>query len=119
MQNVEVFVTTSYFLDGEECKSGWSNQSPKGVSSPSSDTELTCSSKNKRHSSSLPDINQLKSSFPSYPVYPCPVLTITPVFGLPEQTFVTLTSCGCGVIRQAVPPIFFSNIPQAAMGDSI
>ena len=119
MQDGKVFAATSYHLDGEESESGRSNRSPKRVSSPSSDPEFTRSPKKRRRSSSLPDVNQLKSSLPSSPVSPSPVSTVTPVSGLPEHTFVSLMGGSGAVAGQAIPPIFFSNIPQATMGNGI
>ena len=116
MQDGKKFANTSYSLDGEESERAWSNQSPKRVTSQSSDPESTHSPKKIRRSSSLPDVNQLKSSLPSSPVSTSPVSTVTPVSGLPEQTFASLMSnSGGGLTGQAIPPIFFST----AMGNSI
>ena len=120
MQDGKVFATTPYSEDEEGPEGRRVNRSPKRIGSPNSDPEFIRSPKKRRRSSSLPDVNQLKSSSsPSSPSSPSPVTTATPVSGLPDHAFVSLL--GPGGVTQGMPPIFFSNmhLPQTAVGTSV
>lgn len=93
-------------FDSTPPREGMSKRSPKRCGSPNSDPECSRPLKQRRRSSSLPDVNQLKCSpSPSPPPSPSPQ-DHTP---LSHQSIVSFVGGS-----QATPPIFFSNmhLPQ-------